>query len=120
MLNWIIKWGIVASGLSAAYFWKQANPGKSLNPFAGDFDRGTACKWLQHALNLAGARPQLRVDGNCGPKTRRQLALFQQRWGLAPDGKPTPQTIAALRDAILQLKRNMRQAQVHCGFGAET
>lgn len=30
-----LKWAIVASGLTAAYFWKKANPGKSLNPTVG-------------------------------------------------------------------------------------
>lgn len=28
---WFV-WALVGSGLSAAYFWKKANPGKSLNP----------------------------------------------------------------------------------------
>jgi hypothetical protein len=30
-MSWL-GWGIVISGLSAVYFWKKANPGKSLNP----------------------------------------------------------------------------------------
>ena len=39
-------WGIVASGLSAAYFWKKANPGQSLNPMptAEDVIKKTSTK----------------------------------------------------------------------------
>jgi len=33
-MNWLLL-GIVGSGLSAVYFWKKANPGKSLNPTVG-------------------------------------------------------------------------------------
>lgn len=30
-MPWLV-WGLVASGLSAAYWWKKAHPGQSLNP----------------------------------------------------------------------------------------
>ena len=30
-MPWLV-WGIVASGLSAAYWWKKMHPGASLNP----------------------------------------------------------------------------------------
>lgn len=29
----MLPWMIVASGLVSLFFWKKANPGKSLNPF---------------------------------------------------------------------------------------
>jgi hypothetical protein len=32
----LLAWAIVASGLSAVFFWKKANPGKSLNPTKAD------------------------------------------------------------------------------------
>lgn len=35
--RWLV-WGIVASGLSALFFWKQAHPGESLNPMKGSPD----------------------------------------------------------------------------------
>lgn len=32
MINFILKWGIVASGLSALFWYKKLHPGQSLNP----------------------------------------------------------------------------------------
>ena len=35
LVNRILVWGMVASGLSAVYWWKRLNPNKSLNPTVG-------------------------------------------------------------------------------------
>lgn len=51
---------------------------------------------VQQALNMAGHRPRLKVDGLLGPLTRNAVHLFQQRAGLRVDGIAGPKTRAAL------------------------
>ncbi|MFD1627641.1 peptidoglycan-binding protein [Azospirillum griseum] len=53
-------------------------------------------RWLQRALNAAGAKPPLRVDGVSGPATTNALRAFQQRAGLELDGLAGAKTRAAL------------------------
>lgn len=52
---------------------------------------------IQHALNLAGAHPELVEDGILGPKTRAALVAFQTARGFTPHGVAGPLTQAALR-----------------------
>lgn len=51
--------------------------------------------WLQRALN-ANLGAALVVDGRFGPNTQAAVRTFQQRSGLAVDGKPGPLTERAL------------------------
>jgi hypothetical protein len=51
---------------------------------------------LQAALNLHGARPPLKVDGDFGPATGHALRKFQGAKRLAPDGVCGPATWAEL------------------------
>jgi hypothetical protein len=54
---------------------------------------------LQARLNRCGAAPALPVDGGFGPRTRLAVERFQERHGLAVDGRAGPETWAALRAA---------------------
>lgn len=45
---------------------------------------------VQKLLNLKGAN--LRVDGRCGPETRKAILDFQKHYYLNPDGVITPGT----------------------------
>lgn len=51
---------------------------------------------LQRYLNLAGASPQLKEDGNLGPKSISAIKTFQLTHGLVADGVAGPKTRAAL------------------------
>ena len=62
-------------------------------------DRGVAVTQLQDALNLAGAAPQLEVDGIFGPLTKTAVVAFQRGHGLKADGIAGEATIAALISA---------------------
>ncbi|MFD1627460.1 peptidoglycan-binding protein [Azospirillum griseum] len=53
-------------------------------------------KWLQTALNAAGAKPPLSVDGVSGSATTNAVRTFQQSAGLSVDGIAGPKTRAAL------------------------
>lgn len=53
-------------------------------------------KALQDALNAAGARPSLAVDGIIGPKTQAALRAFQRAHGLPETGAPDEATWAVL------------------------
>jgi hypothetical protein len=59
-------------------------------------DNSDIVKFLQDALNEAGANPPLKVDGDFGPKTRAAVSKFQLSKGLAGSGVPGPNTMAAL------------------------
>ncbi|WP_405476116.1 peptidoglycan-binding protein [Streptomyces sp. NBC_00009] len=66
-------------------------PGPRTPPMAGP-----PVATLQRLLNLAGAVPQLDVDARFGPATDSGLRAFQTRHGIAPTGKTTAETWAAL------------------------
>jgi peptidoglycan hydrolase-like protein with peptidoglycan-binding domain len=51
---------------------------------------------VQRALNEAGARPELAVDGRYGPQTRAAIKVYQANHGLLPDGVVGELTRAAL------------------------
>jgi len=51
---------------------------------------------VQHALNLAGASPQLTEDGQIGPMSLAAIRAFQSAHGLSVDGVPGPMTLGAL------------------------
>lgn len=57
-------------------------------------------RWLQQALNDAGADPKLDVDGKAGPATEKAVRWFQLAAGLAVDGDAGPVTLAALREVL--------------------
>ncbi len=56
---------------------------------------------IQGALNRLGARPPLSVDGDCGTATKAAVNAFQASHGCAVDGWVGPQTIAAIKGALL-------------------
>jgi putative chitinase len=64
----------------------------------GEDDGST--KWLQAALNAAGAKPPLTVDGVSGPATTTAIRAFQQSAGLSVDGIAGPKTRAALQSHV--------------------
>ncbi|WP_298377101.1 peptidoglycan-binding protein [Azospirillum sp.] len=64
----------------------------------GEDDGST--KWLQAALNAAGAKPPLTVDGVSGPATTAAIRAFQQSAGLSVDGVAGPKTRAALQSHV--------------------
>ena len=51
---------------------------------------------LQEALNEAGARPRLGVDGEFGAKTHKAVVAYQRKNGLKADGIVGPATASAL------------------------
>jgi len=51
---------------------------------------------IQKRLNLLGATPQLKIDGQNGPSTQAAVRVFQQKNHLAVDGVVGPQTLKAL------------------------
>ncbi len=53
-------------------------------------------RWIQTALNNAGASPKLAIDGNFARKTRMAVRSFQASHGLRVDGLVGSLTIAAL------------------------
>ncbi len=59
-------------------------------------DSGAAVISLQVALNKAGAKPKVGVDGVFGNETIRALKAFQKKKKLTVDGVAGPQTFAAL------------------------
>ena len=54
-------------------------------------------RWLQDALNRAGASPALDVDGVLGGATKAAVLACQKANGLIADGRAGPQTNAALQ-----------------------
>ena len=74
--------------------WKAA---LSLNS-QGPAGRGVA--WLQRSLNKLGTEPPLTTDGSFGPFTVAAVRAFQQAQGLEADGKLSPQTVAAIEQAL--------------------
>jgi peptidoglycan hydrolase-like protein with peptidoglycan-binding domain len=64
----------------------------------------TGVKWIQLALNLLGANPQLVVDGRYGPATRAAVTKFQTEHSLVVDGWAGEATGNALRAALATLK----------------
>jgi putative chitinase len=59
--------------------------------------------WIQASLNaLSSDGGSLSVDGDCGEKTRRGIAAFQQWAGLEPTGDADSSTIAAIEAALAQ------------------
>jgi len=69
--------------------------GKQAHPTASGYPHGSVAD-LQWRLNMAGAMPQLAVDGFAGPATRVAIAEFQQKNGCFIDGLIGPQTWQAL------------------------
>ena len=63
-------------------------------------DQGAQVKRLQRALAKLGY-PTGAVDGDYGPSTQSALTRFQKASGLAADGVLGPQTLAALKQALL-------------------
>jgi len=59
-------------------------------------DVGPNVSTMQKALNDAGIMPQLKVDGDFGPKTRASVSAFQKSKGLPGSGVPGEKTIAFL------------------------
>lgn len=57
-------------------------------------------KWLQDSLNKLGADPQLVVDGDAGPATRRAVKAFQAAAGLTANGIADPVTKAAIKSKL--------------------
>lgn len=57
---------------------------------------GSAVVDLQTALNKAGAKPRISVDGVFGNETVKALKWFQQKKKLAVDGVAGPETFSAL------------------------
>jgi hypothetical protein len=49
-------------------------------------DRGEPVERLQTLLNIHGAMPSLRIDGDFGPRTERALQAFQSAHMLPPNG----------------------------------
>jgi putative chitinase len=74
--------------------WKAALNLSSQGPAV----HGTA--WVQQSLNKLGAEPPLITDGSFGPLTAAAVKAFQQAHGLNADGKASPQTIAAIEQAL--------------------
>jgi lysozyme len=64
-------------------------------PMNPEAPRGSIA-WIQMKLNMAGASPELDVDGDLGPATLAAIKAFQTNRGLVPDGIVGPQTLAAL------------------------
>lgn len=58
--------------------------------------KGGNVKTLQTALNKAGAKPELKVDGIFGPKTEAATKSFQKRKKLTADGIAGPVTLFSL------------------------
>jgi len=71
------------------------------NPTTGSFlkqgSSGFAVYELQKDLNLAGANPAVKVDGDFGAGTETALKAFQTKHGLKADGIAGPKTLAALQ-----------------------
>ena len=59
--------------------------------------------WVQVSLNTLGADPALVPDGAFGGRSRTALKAFQAAHGLPADGQITPQTLAALDQALAAL-----------------
>ncbi|MEX0728426.1 MAG: TIGR02594 family protein [Planctomycetaceae bacterium] len=60
-------------------------------------DRGPEVKRLQLLLNsLVHPRPNLKIDGQLGPRTHQVIMAFQKAKGLVADGLVGPKTLAAL------------------------
>ena len=64
-----------------------------------DTDRGSV-RVLQEALNKAGIRPLLSIDGGFGPLTEASVRAFQSRERLTVDGVVGPQTWGRLRERV--------------------
>jgi len=56
--------------------------------------------WLQQSLNTLGAEPPLIADGSFGPLTAAAIKAFQSSHGLDIDGKASPATLAAIKQAL--------------------
>lgn len=56
--------------------------------------------WVQVSLNTLGATPALVPDGDFGGKSKTALKKFQASHGLPQDGQITPQTLAAIDQAL--------------------
>lgn len=61
-----------------------------------DLDDGSI-EWVQQALNAAGARPLLTVDGDEGPRTETAVAAYQQAHGLAVTSRIDAALISQLK-----------------------
>jgi len=66
-------------------------------------DRGHAVSQLQKQLNLAGAQPTLRIDGDFGDATEMAVRAYQAKTGLVDDGIAGPKTQSALIGADCRL-----------------
>ena len=57
---------------------------------------GEDVRVVQRALNEAGARPELVVDGRYGAHTRAAAKVYQANHGLLPDGIVGEKTLTGL------------------------
>lgn len=89
----------VSSGGTNFSPWSTFNDGsyKQHMPAAAVQGDALSPAQIQTALNNAGVRPLLLVDGIIGEHTRSSVRLFQASQGLVVDGIPGPKTQAALR-----------------------
>lgn len=78
----------------------QASPAPSPNPPQPSAPAHDL-RWVQASLNRLGVQPPLVVDGSYGDATRSAVAAFQKRAGIAIDGVPGPQTVAAIEQVLL-------------------
>src|SRR5262247_1633552 len=68
-------------------------------------------EWLQRSLNALGAKPELVVDGDYGPSTKRAVRWFQHISDLPDDGKAGPVTYAAIERRLAAATASAQAAQ---------
>lgn len=71
-------------------------PAPAKRPLTLRGHKGPNVLYLQQRLNVRGANPKLREDGDFGGGTERAVLAFQKSQGLVADGKVGPATWARL------------------------
>jgi putative chitinase len=93
--------------------WKVVNGGATAPDPIQIAKPDAGIRWLQQALNDAGAQPRVTVDGRYGPQTTAAVKWFQTLASVPVDGIAGDVTKAALKLRLSKLRSAAGDSSVH-------